>query len=160
MKAPSLEQSRRRGDALRLPPDLTPSDLARTIIHLRADGEHEMADILASHLPPSDPFGHLDASAAQQPSGPHESGDEDPAPKVGGALQKQVPHPDNENSEGSLPSSVTKAHEGPHRFSCVYLLVPEPLRSRVLAMGRLIPDSDLADDGREEEPHVSIIYGL
>lgn len=157
MKAPSLEQSRRRSDALRLPPDLTPSDLTRTIFHLRAAGEHEMADILASYLPPSDPFAHFDVPAAPQPTDLHESGE--PGSVPAGGLPKQVPHPDNENSEGSLPPKVTKAHD-PSRLSCVYLLVPEPLRSRVLALGRLIPDSDLAEGGREEEPHCTAFFGL
>ncbi len=38
--------------------------------------------------------------------------------------------------------------------------LPEPLRSKVLDLGKTIPDSELAEDGRETTPHVTVLYGL
>lgn len=47
-----------------------------------------------------------------------------------------------------------------HDFSCVAIDLPPELAEKVLALGRLIPDEDLADDGREEDPHVTVKFGL
>lgn len=146
-----------------LPAHVTPSDILRAIVHLRAEGDHAAADHLLSYLPPADPFAHLGGPVPPAPDGA-------PEPSGGGApggLPAQVPQPDNPNSAGSLPPKLDKAYSpsvfkthGPHEFACVYLLVPEPMRSRVLALGKLIPDEDLADDGREECPHLTLLTGL
>jgi hypothetical protein len=65
----------------------------------------------------------------------------------------------------SFPLTDTTAPDKPapeteHKFGCVYLPVPEPVRGRVLALGKMIPDVDLAESGREHEPHATILHGL
>jgi 2'-5' RNA ligase len=47
-----------------------------------------------------------------------------------------------------------------HEYSCAMLPLTGDIAAAMLAFARDIPDSDLADDGREDEPHVTILYGL
>jgi predicted double-glycine peptidase len=49
---------------------------------------------------------------------------------------------------------------GPHKFASTQVNLPEPIASRILAMGFQIPNDDLAADGREGEVHCTIRYGL
>lgn len=49
---------------------------------------------------------------------------------------------------------------GPHKFSSTHVRLTGEAAIRILAMGGLIRDEDLADDGREDEPHVTLLYGL
>ena len=48
----------------------------------------------------------------------------------------------------------------PHKWACAYAPLPEQQAAAVLALGRRIPDDQLAADGRETEPHVTIKYGI
>lgn len=52
------------------------------------------------------------------------------------------------------------ASDGPHKWACAYAPLPQPQAAAVLALGRRIPDDQLASDGRETEPHVTIKYGI
>lgn len=149
-----------------LPPNVTPSDLARAIIHLRARGRHEEADYLASFLPPvHDHFGGA-APVFSSPNGTSFAPDPDgpDGPNAG-----RVPYPDNAAGGGSLGPKVDKAYEvfgraapepAPHKYGCVFLPMPEDISGRIMALGKMIPDDDLADSGREVHPHVTLIYGL
>lgn len=47
-----------------------------------------------------------------------------------------------------------------HKFSSTQLDFSEPLRSAVLSLGLSISDEDLATDGRETNPHVTVKYGI
>lgn len=55
---------------------------------------------------------------------------------------------------------------GPHKYSCVMINLPEELGEQIMAWGRLqIKDEDVFVDekggmGREDEPHVTVLYGL
>jgi hypothetical protein len=49
---------------------------------------------------------------------------------------------------------------GPHKFGSTQFNLPDELAKRVRALGEKIPAADLAEDGRETEPHVTIKYGL
>lgn len=49
---------------------------------------------------------------------------------------------------------------GPHKFSSTHVLLPKDASNKILALGKSIPDDDLADDGRENDPHVTVRYGL
>jgi 2'-5' RNA ligase len=174
---------------LDLPPDVTPADILRAIVILRAEGDHAAADHLQAHLPPAhDPLPHLGESGLG--GGPVE----DFSPPNGGAgaregqfaggLPKAVPQPNNKASKGSMPPKIDKAYdwtpnpdapsfpltdttapnepepETKHKYGCVLLPLPEPARGRVLALGRMIPESDLAADGREDDIHATVLYGL
>lgn len=56
--------------------------------------------------------------------------------------------------------------KGPHKYSCVMINLPEELSQEIIAWGRLqVKDEDVFVDekggcGREEEPHVTVLYGL
>lgn len=47
-----------------------------------------------------------------------------------------------------------------HKWGTVQVDLPEPIARRVMAMGEGIPDDHIADPGREDEPHVTIQYGI
>ncbi len=51
-------------------------------------------------------------------------------------------------------------HDAPHRYSCVYVPVGEPVASLLRMWANRIPEEDLADKGREREPHVTARFGL
>lgn len=48
----------------------------------------------------------------------------------------------------------------PHKFSSTQVNLPEAISSRVRAMASRIPDEHLAADGRENEIHATLKYGL
>lgn len=48
----------------------------------------------------------------------------------------------------------------PHSYSSTHVPITGPARDRLLALGRLVRDEDRADDGREDDPHVTVRYGL
>lgn len=48
----------------------------------------------------------------------------------------------------------------PHKFSSTQFNLPPWLARQVLALGRTIADKDLAEEGREETPHITVKYGL
>ncbi len=53
------------------------------------------------------------------------------------------------------------SHEpGERPVGCLMAVIPEPLRRDILAFGRSIPEEELATDGRESDPHVTIKHGL
>lgn len=47
-----------------------------------------------------------------------------------------------------------------HKFSSTQVDLPAPLAAKLIALGKSIPDADLAEDGRESEAHVTVKYGL
>lgn len=49
---------------------------------------------------------------------------------------------------------------GPHDYSCAMADFPEPLRSVCLQFGLTISDEELHEKGREDTPHVTVLYGL
>ncbi|MCR4374153.1 MAG: 2'-5' RNA ligase family protein [Acidobacteria bacterium] len=53
-----------------------------------------------------------------------------------------------------------EAPSEPYSYSTTQFNLPEPVAERVLDLGRKIPDVDLAEDGRETEPHLTVKYGL
>lgn len=49
---------------------------------------------------------------------------------------------------------------GPHKFASTQINLPPDVAARVKAMAAKIPDEHLAEDGREDDPHVTVKYGL
>lgn len=49
---------------------------------------------------------------------------------------------------------------GAHKFSSTQLDLLEPVRSQALAMAAKIDDADLAADSREQNPHITVKWGL
>ncbi len=53
------------------------------------------------------------------------------------------------------------ARKETHSFSCVLLDLPDAIAREVKAWGRKnVAAADLAADGRENEPHVTVLYGI
>ncbi len=63
----------------------------------------------------------------------------------------------------ATPSAVEKTEttsQPTHDYSSTQVNLPPAIGAQLQAMGARIPDEDLADDGRESEPHVTVKYGL
>ena len=45
-------------------------------------------------------------------------------------------------------------------FSSVQVRMPDNVRSNIIQFGKKIPNSELASDGRDDRPHITIKYGL
>lgn len=58
-----------------------------------------------------------------------------------------------------LRMSLT-AQDAPKKFGCAMVPLPREAAERLRELGSMIRDEDLADDGRESEPHVTVRYGL
>lgn len=48
----------------------------------------------------------------------------------------------------------------PHEHCTTQINLPENIAKQVIEMSMKIADEDLAEDGREDEPHVTVLYGL
>jgi len=54
----------------------------------------------------------------------------------------------------------TMESEGAHNYATLQINIEEPLKSDVLKLASLIADDDLADKGRETDPHITVLYGI
>ena len=45
-------------------------------------------------------------------------------------------------------------------YSSVQVRIPDNVRTRIIEFGKKIPDDELASDGRDDRPHITIKYGL
>lgn len=60
-----------------------------------------------------------------------------------------------------VPLSSVRAEEKPkYDFSSTQVDLPKDVADKIRAFGRRIPDKDLAEDGREDTPHITVKYGL
>jgi len=71
-----------------------------------------------------------------------------------------VDAPTAEQVAAALQAAPVMKGVGPSRFGCAMVPVTGPGADALLAMAARVADSDLADDGREDEPHVTVRYGL
>lgn len=62
--------------------------------------------------------------------------------------------------ESRMKSMKARDPDNPRKFSSTQINVPQELANRVLAVGMMIPDNELADDGREDQIHATILFGL
>jgi HK97 family phage portal protein len=58
------------------------------------------------------------------------------------------------------PTPVIVKADGPHKFASTQVNLPPDIATAMLKLGRSIPDDELAEEGRETEPHVTLKYGL
>lgn len=73
-------------------------------------------------------------------------------------------------AEKVLGKTFTKAFVAPvrkaaeperkHKFSSTHVTLPPEVGKRLAELARSIPDEDLGEDGREDDPHVTVLYGL
>jgi 2'-5' RNA ligase len=64
------------------------------------------------------------------------------------------------NKSGVSIVKDRSADPAEHKFSSTQSNLPKDLADEVRAFGKRIPDADLAEDGRETEPHITVKYGL
>lgn len=57
-------------------------------------------------------------------------------------------------------SANLDAKPKPHKYASTMFDLPEPAKQRILELAARIPQDDLAEDGREDRPHVTALYGL
>lgn len=69
-----------------------------------------------------------------------------------------------EPEEGdSPPLAMAEDLETPapkHKYGSSQINAPEPVARKIRSMSEAIPDDALAGDGRETDPHVTVLYGL
>src|SRR5574337_696819 len=53
-----------------------------------------------------------------------------------------------------------EAVSGNHSYGCAMVMLPDPYARRVLELIQSIPDDLSAGAGREDEPHVTVLYGI
>lgn len=85
----------------------------------------------------------------------------DPQPAPQSPTPPTDPAPDPQPSEQQEQSAVqVEAREQRHAYSSTQVMLTPDLTERVLELGRRVPDSVLAADGREMEPHITCRFGL
>lgn len=68
--------------------------------------------------------------------------------------------PNHNNKTGVSEVRDRSDEPSEYKFSSTQVNLPAEVADRIIAFGRRIPDADLADDGREDEPHVTVKFGL
>lgn len=48
----------------------------------------------------------------------------------------------------------------PHKWACVMLPLPDELAAAVMRDSEILSDSSIAEGGREDHPHVTVLYGI
>lgn len=89
-------------------------------------------------------------------------------PTPGGGDANWQPYRGPHGGQGSIdPAAGRKrygaslSHDaGAHEFATTQVQLGGEARSRLLALAASVADEDLADDGREADPHVTVRYGL
>lgn len=69
-----------------------------------------------------------------------------------------VENPNNKSGVSVVKDRSDSPSE--HKFSSTQANLPKDLADEITAFGRRIPDRDLAGDGRETAPHITLKYGL
>ncbi|MGC4052870.1 MAG: 2'-5' RNA ligase family protein [Paludibaculum sp.] len=72
----------------------------------------------------------------------------------------ETPSTQVEKQEVSPATQAETEVKPPHKFGSTQVNLPEPLASKMKEAAARIPDEDLAEDGREDEPHITVKYGL
>ena len=73
-------------------------------------------------------------------------------------MEWRVPH--DVKIGAHVRESQALESEGPHKLASTQINTPEPTKTRLLQLGGMIAEDDLAEKGREDEPHVTIRYGF
>lgn len=71
-----------------------------------------------------------------------------------------TPLDDDDNLEIDDPTEVAQFAEEPHKFSSTQFNLPPELAEKIKKLQDLIPDVDLAEEGKEEVFHITCKYGL
>lgn len=63
-------------------------------------------------------------------------------------------------SRGRGTGGLVKLGPGPHKYASTQFNLEGGLARAIVEFGRTIPDTELATEGREPEPHITCLYGL
>ena len=74
------------------------------------------------------------------------------------AVQQQ--YQEGKESPEAGTATIPPKEEPAHEFSCLLFNLPGDLAFEVRQLGEMIPQDDLAEDGREQNPHITIKFGL
>lgn len=77
-----------------------------------------------------------------------------------GPLTGPPAHPQCRCAQGIQKKEARAATSGQHKWGTTQILLPAREREEVLVAARAILDDWLAEQGREDRPHVTILYGL
>lgn len=69
-----------------------------------------------------------------------------------------VANPDNKGGISVVKDRSDE--ETDYKFSSTQVNLPPDIATKIKAFGNRIPDADLADDGREDNPHITVKFGL
>lgn len=72
----------------------------------------------------------------------------------------EPPRKETAASPGTTQPQATAAEQPKREYSSTQVQLPENVGKRMKEASARIPDADLAEDGREEDPHVTVKYGL
>lgn len=61
---------------------------------------------------------------------------------------------------GTKPEVPTEAKKPQKEFSSTQINLPEEIAAKVVEASKRIPEADLHEEGRENEPHITVKYGL
>jgi len=68
--------------------------------------------------------------------------------------------PSNEDAVMLEVKSLSTKKESPESFGAVMAMLPTSLAARIKGFSGMIPDEYINEDGREDEPHITVKYGI
>ena len=80
--------------------------------------------------------------------------DAPPPPSPGARVDEEI------ESARPLPGTETPAAPARHDYSSTQVTLPPTERADIARLANTIPNEDLAEKGREAEPHITVKYGL
>jgi 2'-5' RNA ligase len=90
----------------------------------------------------------------------HPDPDLDGKPIVGKTADGRVIVANPENVSGVSVVKDRSDEETEYKSSSTQVLLPKDIAERVIRFGKQIPEADLAENGREDNPHITVLYGL
>ncbi len=69
-----------------------------------------------------------------------------------------IANPDNKTGVSEVKDHSDEPSD--YKFSSTQVNLPPEIADQIIAFGKRIPDADLADDGREDTPHITVKFGL
>lgn len=163
-----IEQMRKNIETANKQGAVTPNEIRDLLLSRGSFEEGGDVALINQSLVPA-PFGNEESEIGDPVTG--ETDDSDPMeeeldPEDGKELPEDgIPDdvepddPGQEDDEELIQDSMEK-REGPFEFSSTQFNIEGDLKDKILDLAGKIDDDDLAKDGREDEPHVTVLYGL
>jgi len=98
--------------------------------------------------------------AEEPPTVTHPNPEIDRKPIIAKTQDGRVIVPNEENKGGVSVVKDRSDEPTDYKFSSTQVNLPKEIADQIIDFGKRIPDADLADDGRESEPHITVKFGL